>query len=112
MLLRLSLLFLLLWGVPARADYLAELQQQARQRGLATDPMWLNLLHYKRQPVTGQWRSLADDRHFLTHRKAIPIRRRSWMQRSLRFIPISKNPTSNRIRSAVLLRVFAGCSKR
>ena len=64
MLLRLLLLFLLLWGVPARADYLAELQQQARQRQLAADPMWLNLLHYKRQPVTGHWRSLADDQAF------------------------------------------------
>ena len=64
MLLRLSLLFLLMWVVPARADYLAELKQQARQRVLATDPMWLNLLHYKRQPVTGAWRSLADDPAF------------------------------------------------
>lgn len=64
MLLRLSLLFLLMWVVPARADYLAELKQQARQRALATDPMWLNLLHYKRQPVTGAWRSLADDPAF------------------------------------------------
>ena len=61
MLLRLSLLLLLLSGMPARADYLADLQQQARQRGLAADSMWLNLLHYKRQPLTGHWRSLADD---------------------------------------------------
>ncbi len=64
MLLRLSLLFVLLWVLPARADYLAELQQQARLHDLAADPVWLNLLHYKRQPVTGHWRSLADDPAF------------------------------------------------
>lgn len=52
------------WLVPARADYLDELQQLARNKGLAQTPSWHNLLHYKRQPLTGRLRSLADDSGF------------------------------------------------
>lgn len=64
------LVLLAAWGAsPAFAadptpSYLAELQQSAKVRQLATSPVWLNLLHYKRHPLTGQVRSLADDPAF------------------------------------------------
>ena len=44
--------------------YLAELQQAASAQNLAQSPVWLNLLHYKRHPLTGRLRSLADDPAF------------------------------------------------
>lgn len=46
--------------------YLAELQQAASAHSLAQSPVWLNLLHYKRHPLTGRLRSLADDAAFFT----------------------------------------------
>ncbi|MEY4749756.1 MAG: hypothetical protein RIQ60_1970 [Pseudomonadota bacterium] len=49
---------------PAQSTYLAELQASARQRRLAEDPAWLDLLHIKRHPLTGRQRSLADDAGF------------------------------------------------
>ena len=58
------------WGAPAwavqPADYLAELRVQARAQALAQSPQWHALLHYKRQPLTRQLRSLADDADFFT----------------------------------------------
>ena len=44
--------------------YLTELQQAASAQNLAQSPVWLNLLHYKRHPLTGRLRSLADDPAF------------------------------------------------
>lgn len=44
--------------------YLEELQQSALAKNLANSPTWLNLLHYKRHPLTGRLRSLADDKSF------------------------------------------------
>lgn len=64
MLLRFTFLLLCVWLLPAQANYLAELQQAARAKSLADDPVWQNLLHYKRQPLSGQLRSLADDPAF------------------------------------------------
>ena len=46
--------------------YLTELQQAASAQNLAQSPVWLNLLHYKRHPLTGRLRSLADDPAFFT----------------------------------------------
>ena len=40
------------------------LQRLARERQLADTPMWHALLHYRRQPLTRQLRSLADDPGF------------------------------------------------
>ncbi len=57
-----------LWGGAALSaepsGYLAELQARARLEGLARQDAWLALLHYRRQPLTGHWRSLADDAGF------------------------------------------------
>ncbi len=44
--------------------YLQALQAQAAQRRLAERPEWHDLLHYRRQPLTRQLRSLADDADF------------------------------------------------
>ncbi len=52
------------WAMPVHAGYVAELQQLARERQLADSPVWRNLLHYKRHPLTGYRRSLADDPGF------------------------------------------------
>lgn len=46
------------------AAYLATLQDQAEARQLAADEAWLALLHYKRHPISGRVRSLADDSDF------------------------------------------------
>ncbi len=60
----------LAWGTsPSLAatsapSYLTELQQSAKTKQLATSPVWLNLLHFKRHPLSGQVRSLADDPAF------------------------------------------------
>lgn len=70
-----ALISVLLWliGLPTlaasapaapAADALTALQRQAQALGLARHPDWLALLHYKRQPLTGRWRSLADDPRF------------------------------------------------
>ena len=64
------LALLMAWGAsPAFAgdsapSYLNELRQLAKTKQLATSPVWLNLLHFKRHPLTGQLRSLADDPAF------------------------------------------------
>lgn len=44
--------------------YLEDLQRSAQAKDLAHSPAWLNLLHYKRHPLTGRIRSLADDHAF------------------------------------------------
>ncbi len=43
---------------------IGQLQRLARERQLATTPMWHALLHYRRHPLTRQLRSLADDPGF------------------------------------------------
>ena len=48
----------------AQRERLSAWQALARERALAQDPAWLDLLHFKRHPVTGRWRSLADDAGF------------------------------------------------
>lgn len=64
------LVFLLAFGSSASfageqpSSYLEELQRSALTHKLAQSPTWLNLLHYKRQPLTGRIRSLADDPAF------------------------------------------------
>lgn len=45
-------------------ERLSAWQALARERALAQDPAWLDLLHFKRHPVTRRWRSLADDSGF------------------------------------------------
>ena len=46
------------------AAILRGLQQRARDLHLAEQPMWRKLLHMRPLPLTGRWRSLADDADF------------------------------------------------
>jgi hypothetical protein len=48
----------------AQVNYLSALQTRAREMRLAETPMWQTLLHYRRHPLTGRLRSLADDPEF------------------------------------------------
>lgn len=59
-----SALSLSLAAPSAQADPLADAQSAARDARLADDPAWADLLQYEPYPITGQLRSLADDKGF------------------------------------------------
>ncbi|NML25842.1 Lnb N-terminal periplasmic domain-containing protein [Zoogloea dura] len=50
--------------LPASASPTPPALQEARALELAADPAWVDLLHYAPAPLSGHWRSLADDPGF------------------------------------------------
>lgn len=49
---------------PASASTTSPVAPDARALALAADPAWADLLHYAPAPLSGRWRSLADDPGF------------------------------------------------